>query len=85
MTSGCASATSASSTGSLFVTRYIVESLTEQEILNIDRHTRFHNGGITSYERDADGRLRLVEHDAIDHLEEHGAPATAGHDTHVDV
>lgn len=69
----------------LFVTRYIVESLTEQEILDIDRHTRFHNGGITSYERDSGGRLRLVEHDAIGHLEEHGAPATAGHDTHVDV
>lgn len=69
----------------LFVTRYIVENLTEQEILDIDRHTRFHNGGMTSYERDGTGQLRLVEHDAIDHLEAHGAPATAGHDTHVDV
>jgi broad specificity phosphatase PhoE len=69
----------------LFVTRYIVESLTEQQILDIDRHTRFHNGGITSYERGADGELQLIEHDAIDHLEEYGAPATAGHDTHVDV
>ncbi len=69
----------------LFVTRYIVEGLTEQEILAIDRTTRFHNGGITLYEPAADGRLRLIEHDAIDHLDEHGAPATAGHDTHVDV
>jgi len=69
----------------LFVMRYVVEGLTEQEILQIDRTTRFHNGGITSYERAADGQLRLVEHDAIGHLNEHGAPATAGHDTHVDV
>ena len=69
----------------LFVTRYVVESLSEQEILQIDRTTRFHNGGVTSYVQDADGRLRLVEHDAIDHLEVHGAPATAGHDSHVDV
>lgn len=69
----------------LFVTRYVVEGLSEQEILQIDRTTRFHNGGITSYDQDGDGRLRLVQHDVIDHLDEHGAPATAGHDTHVDV
>jgi broad specificity phosphatase PhoE len=69
----------------LFVTRYVVEGLSEREILQIDRTTRFHNGGVTSYECDSGGRLRLVEHDAIDHLDEHGAPATAGHDTHVDV
>ncbi len=69
----------------LFVTRYVVEGLTEQEILQIDRTTRFHNGGVTSYECGPDGRLLLAEHDAIDHLEEHGAPATAGHDTHVEI
>lgn len=69
----------------LFVTRYVVEGLTEREILDVDRTTRFHNGGVTWYERDRNGRLRLIEHDAIGHLEEHGAPATAGHDTHVDV
>jgi broad specificity phosphatase PhoE len=69
----------------LFVMRYVVERLTEQEILQIDRTTRFHNGGVTLYERAPDGQLCLIEHDAVDHLHEHGAPATAGHDTHVDV
>lgn len=69
----------------LFVARYVVEGLTEQEILQIDRTTQFHNGGVTSYERGTDGRLRLVEHDAIDHLNEHGATATAGHDSHVEI
>jgi broad specificity phosphatase PhoE len=69
----------------LFVTRYVIEGLTESEILEIDRHTRFHNGGITSYAADEGKPMRLVDHDAIDHLEETETPATAGHDAHVDV
>jgi broad specificity phosphatase PhoE len=67
----------------LFVCRYVLESLTEQEILAIDRQHRFANGGVTTYV--ADGvRLRLVEHDATGHLDAHGAPATVGEDSHVD-
>jgi len=69
----------------LFVLRYVIEGLTEAEILDIDRHARFHNGGITSYAADEGKPLRLIEHDAIDHLDETETPATAGHDSHVDV
>lgn len=69
----------------LFVTRYVIEGLTEAEILDIDRHTRFHNGGITSYEAAEGKPLRLIEHDDIGHLDENETPATAGHDAHVEV
>jgi len=69
----------------LFVFRYVIERLTEQQILSIDRGSGFHNGGITSYATDSDGRLQLVAHDAIDHLHDQEAPATMGHDSHVEV
>jgi 2,3-bisphosphoglycerate-dependent phosphoglycerate mutase len=69
----------------LFVFRYVLEELTEQEILDIDRTVLFSNGGVTTYVSDGSGRLRLVQHDDTEHLDAEGAPATRGHDTHVEV
>lgn len=69
----------------LFVLRYVIEHLSEREILDIDHAARFHNGGVTAYAADGDGVLRLVAHDGIDHLHEQQTPATAGHDSHVEV
>lgn len=69
----------------LFVLRYVIEEFSEQQILDIDRRVVFHNGGVTRYADDGDGRLRLVEHDAVGHLDAEGVPATAGHDSHVEV
>jgi 2,3-bisphosphoglycerate-dependent phosphoglycerate mutase len=69
----------------LFVLRYVLEGLSEQEILDIDRQTLFRNGGVTTYVSDGGAPLRLVEHDTTWHLEAEGTPATEGHDTHVEV
>jgi 2,3-bisphosphoglycerate-dependent phosphoglycerate mutase len=69
----------------LFVFRYVIEQLTEHQVLSIDRESGFHNGGVTGYAADSDGRLQLVAHDAIDHLHDQQAPATIGHDSHVEV
>ncbi|MGH8889828.1 MAG: histidine phosphatase family protein [Acidothermaceae bacterium] len=69
----------------LFVCRYVIEQLSEQQILDVDRQVVFHNGGVTSYAADETGRLRLVEHNALGHLDAAGIPATAGHDSHVEV
>jgi len=69
----------------LFVFRYVIEQLSEQQILDIDRRVVFHNGGVTTYDADKNGDLRLVEHDALGHLDAERIPATAGHDNHVEV
>ena len=61
--------------------RYLIEELTEQEILAIDRAGEVANCGVTSYALDAEashgGRLRLETYNFVAPLTEAGAPVTS--------
>jgi broad specificity phosphatase PhoE len=57
----------------VILTRYVVEWLTEQEVLEIER-TLVPNASLTSWSR-ADGELRLVASNSTDHLDAEGLPA----------
>lgn len=57
----------------VILTRYIVEGLTEQEVLDIER-TLVPNGSLTTWAR-RDGRLRLVTANGTGHLDDAGLPA----------
>ena len=68
--------------------RYLIEELTEDEILAIDREGDVANCGVTEYRRvastsptgDAAGRLELVTYNFVAPLEAAGAPVTASAD-----
>jgi broad specificity phosphatase PhoE len=51
----------------IMVFRYVLEELTEQELLDIDGEHRVANTSLTRYETE-DGELRLVQFNAVDHL-----------------
>jgi broad specificity phosphatase PhoE len=51
----------------IMVFRYVLEELTEQELLDVDRRERVANASVTRYET-TDGGLRLVRFNAVDHL-----------------
>ena len=61
--------------------RYLIESLTEEEILAIDRAGEVANCGLTEYTLDAGaadgGLLRLATYNFVTPLEEGGAPVTS--------
>jgi probable phosphoglycerate mutase len=61
--------------------RYVIEGLTESEILAIDRAGDIANCGVTEYERDdssgAQPRPRLVAYNFVAPLEREGAPVTS--------
>ena len=61
--------------------RYLIEELSEQEILAIDRAAEVANCGVTRYvlERDGapGGRLRLATYNFVAPLEQAGAPVTS--------
>jgi 2,3-bisphosphoglycerate-dependent phosphoglycerate mutase len=61
--------------------RYLLESLTEDEILAIDRAAEVANCGVTSYVLDCnagpDGLLRLQTYNFVLPLEEGGATVTS--------
>ena len=69
--------------------RYLIEGLTEDEILAIDREGDVANCGVTEYRRvsaddnggGGDGRLALVTYNFVAPLEAAGAPVTATADT----
>lgn len=61
--------------------RYLLEGLTEDEILAIDRQAEVANCGVTEYTLDRgavpEGRLRLTRYNFVAPLEEAGAPVTS--------
>lgn len=57
----------------IVLTRYIVERLTESQLLEIER-TLVPNASLTTWER-RDGELRLVTSNSTDHLDGAGLPA----------
>jgi 2,3-bisphosphoglycerate-dependent phosphoglycerate mutase len=64
----------------LMVFRYVLEELSEQELLEVDRAEEIANTSVTRYTREDGGTFRLVEFNAVPHLaaDEHdaGAPVT---------
>jgi broad specificity phosphatase PhoE len=60
----------------IMVFRYVLEELTEQELLAIDREEQVANTSVTRYEQGPDGRLRLARFNAVDHLAGDDAPVT---------
>jgi broad specificity phosphatase PhoE len=51
----------------IMVFRYVLEELTEQELLEVDRHERIANTSVTRYAW-SDGELRLEQFNGVDHL-----------------
>jgi len=63
--------------------RYLLEGLTEAEILEIDAGGDVANCGVTTYSRRADGGLKLEIYNFVAPLEEEGAPITSAPDAKV--
>ncbi len=67
--------------------RYLLEGMTEDEILTIDRAADVANCGVTAYSLDPtladDGGLQLRTHNFVAPLEEAGAPVTTRPDPPV--
>ena len=60
----------------VLLVRYVVERMTEEEILSIDRLGDVANCSVTAY-RFADGGMELEVYNATDHLEAQDEPVTA--------
>jgi broad specificity phosphatase PhoE len=52
----------------IMVFRYVLEELTEQELLTVDKEEQVANASLTRYDRDADGNLRLTSFNEVEHL-----------------
>lgn len=52
----------------IMVFRYVLEELTEQELLAVDREEQVANASLTRYAREASGSFRLVAFNEVDHL-----------------
>jgi broad specificity phosphatase PhoE len=61
----------------VLLARYVVENMTEEEILGVDALGDVANCSVTSYDRDADGQLVLRLFNEVTHLEESDAEVTA--------
>jgi broad specificity phosphatase PhoE len=52
----------------IMIFRYVLEELTEQELLAVDKQEQVANASVTRYEAGADGELELVAFNEVDHL-----------------
>jgi broad specificity phosphatase PhoE len=52
----------------IMVFRYVLEGLTEQELLAVDREEQVANASLSRYERDDAGDFRLVTFNEVEHL-----------------
>jgi broad specificity phosphatase PhoE len=52
----------------IMVFRYVLEELTEQELLVVDKEEQVANASLTRYDRDDQGNLRLTSFNDVDHL-----------------
>jgi broad specificity phosphatase PhoE len=60
----------------ILVFRYVLEELTEQELLDIDKRDPIANCSLTRYEAGPDGTLQLTDGNAVDHLTRAEEPVT---------
>jgi broad specificity phosphatase PhoE len=52
----------------IMVFRYVLEELTEQELLAVDKEEQVANASLTRYELNGDGELKLVSFNEVEHL-----------------
>jgi broad specificity phosphatase PhoE len=52
----------------IMVFRYVLEELTEHELLVVDKEEQVANASLTRYDRDPDGNLRLASFNDVEHL-----------------
>src|SRR4051795_3232882 len=52
----------------IMVFRYVLEELTEQELLVVDKEEQVANASLTRYDRDERGNLRLTSFNEVEHL-----------------
>jgi hypothetical protein len=52
----------------IMVFRYVLEELTEQELLAVDKEEQVANASVTRYELNSDGELALVDFNDVEHL-----------------
>ncbi len=60
----------------IMVFRFVLEELTEQELLAADREEQVANASLTRYEMNDAGDLVLAEFNAVDHLVAEDADVT---------
>ena len=60
----------------IMVFRYVLERLTEKELLDLDKRDPIANCSVTSYVADGDGTLQLREANAVGHLTRAEEPVT---------
>ncbi len=60
----------------VLLVRYVVEGLTEQEILEVDRQAEVANCSLTTYCAASDGGLELVAWNDVRHLEQQDEEVT---------
>jgi 2,3-bisphosphoglycerate-dependent phosphoglycerate mutase len=68
----------------VYLLRYLIEGLTEAELMKIAQDNTIVNGSISSWRRGTDGSLELVEFNRIDHLHKEGAAPTEQEDVHAE-
>ena len=54
----------------IWVFRYVLEELTEQELLAVDQEEQVANASLTRYDVDAEGDLKLTAFNEVEHLED---------------
>jgi broad specificity phosphatase PhoE len=67
----------------IMVFRYVLEELSEQQLLEIDRHEQVANTSVTRYELTDGGAFRLATFNGVEHLDDHpdaDAPVTEEND-----
>jgi broad specificity phosphatase PhoE len=68
----------------VFLLRYLVEGLTEAELMAIAHDNTIGNCSISSWRRGSQGRLELVDFNRIDHLRKEGATPTREDEVHAE-
>jgi broad specificity phosphatase PhoE len=68
----------------VFLLRYLVEELTEAELLKVARDNTVGNCSLTTWRRGPDGHLSLVDFNRVDHLRREGARPTREEEVHAE-
>ncbi len=61
----------------IFLARYVIEELTEPEVMKLTQGAELANCSVTGYQRTGSGGLHLVDFNAVEMLHDHGARPTA--------
>jgi broad specificity phosphatase PhoE len=68
----------------VFLLRYLLEDLTETDLMRLAQNNTIVNTSITTWRRDADDRMALVDFNRVDHLRRSEAPPTREDEVHAE-